>query len=59
MALVVLAPQTLDEMELMVRSKFEEVNNYKTLQPKHGQPLFGVDSLPYFFLFDLFKSYES
>ena len=46
MALVVLAPQTLDEMELMVRSKFEEVNNYKTLQPKHGQPLFEVDSLP-------------
>jgi len=46
MALVVLAPQTLDEMELMVRSKFEEVNNYKTLQPKHGQPLFEANSLP-------------
>ena len=46
MVLVVLSPQTLDEMELMVRGKFEAVGNHKIPQLKHEQQLFEAGSLP-------------
>ncbi len=46
MTLVVVAPNSLDELEAMVRGHFDAVPNYKSAQPKHGQPLFKKDSLP-------------
>ena len=46
MALVVLSPQTLDELELMIRGKFEEVSNHKIPKLKHEKQLFEADSLP-------------
>lgn len=46
MALVVLAPNSLDELESMVRSRFEAVPNSQSKQPKHGQPLFEKGQLP-------------
>lgn len=46
MTLVVVAPNSLDELEAMVRGRFDAVPNYKSVQPKHGQPLFKKNSLP-------------
>jgi insulysin len=46
MALVVLAPNSLDELESMVRPRFEVVPNSQSKQPKHGQPLFEKGQLP-------------
>jgi insulysin len=46
MTLVVLAPKSLDELESMVRKRFEEVPNYQSVQPEHKQPLFKEGSLP-------------
>lgn len=46
MTLVVVAPNSLDELETMVRGRFDAVPNYKSVQPKHGQPLFKKNSLP-------------
>ena len=46
MTLVVLAPQSLDELESMVRKRFDEVPNYQSVQPEHKQPLFKEGSLP-------------
>ncbi|MFT6492372.1 insulinase family protein [uncultured Porticoccus sp.] len=39
MALVVLAPQPLDQLEAMVRDRFANVPNHASQQPKHGKPL--------------------
>lgn len=46
MALVVLAPNSLDELETLVRERFESVPNHHSSQPKHGQPLFTAGALP-------------
>ena len=46
MALVVLAPRSLDELQAMVLERFQEVPNFKTEKPFHGQPLFREGSLP-------------
>ena len=46
MALVVLAPMDLDELELMVRAKFSEVKNSNSIQLEHKEPLFTVGALP-------------
>lgn len=46
MALVVVAPNTLDELEGMVRERFQEIPSFNSLQPRHGQPLFEPGSLP-------------
>ncbi|MEH6468610.1 MAG: insulinase family protein [Porticoccus sp.] len=46
MTLVVLAPNSLDELESMVRPRFEVVPNSDSKQPKHGQPLFEKGQLP-------------
>ena len=46
MTLVVVAPNSLDELDAMVRGRFNAVPNYKSAQPKHGQPLFKKNSLP-------------
>ena len=46
MTLVVLAPNSLDELELMVRPRFERVPNTQSEQPKHGQALFEKGKLP-------------
>ena len=46
MALVVLAPKSLDELESIVVARFEEVKNSNKPQIKHGQPLFVEGSLP-------------
>ncbi len=46
MTLVVLAPRTLDELEAVVRARFEEVPNFDSAKPVHGKPLFKAGSLP-------------
>lgn len=46
MALVVLAPSSLDELQAMVLERFQEVPNFNTDKPVHGQPLFAQGSLP-------------
>ncbi len=46
MTLVVLAPNSLDELESMVASRFEAVPNKNAEQPVHGQPLFEKGRLP-------------
>lgn len=46
MTLVVLAPASLDELESIVRSRFEPVPNREIEQPVHGQPLFVDGALP-------------
>ncbi|MEZ5530199.1 MAG: insulinase family protein [Porticoccaceae bacterium] len=46
MALVVLAPRTLDELEGLVRDRFEAVPNFHSDKPEHGKPLFKADALP-------------
>ncbi len=46
MTLVVLAPNSLDELESMVTSRFEAVDNKNAEQPVHGQPLFEQGRLP-------------
>jgi len=47
MALVVLAPKSLDELESVVTAKFNEVKNTDKLQFRHKQPLFKDGVLPY------------
>jgi len=46
MTLVVIAPNTLDELEKMVRDRFGAVPNFKSAQPKHGESLFSDGKLP-------------
>ncbi|WP_461481867.1 insulinase family protein [Porticoccus sp.] len=46
MALVVLAPSPLDQLESMVRQRFEEVPNFDSAKPVHGKPLFQTGALP-------------
>lgn len=46
MTLVVIAPNTLDELEEMVTTRFGAVPNFKSVQPKHGEPLFDKGQLP-------------
>jgi len=46
MALVVLAPRGLDELETMVRERFKDVPNFQTEPPVHGKPLFEESDLP-------------
>ena len=47
MALVVLAPKSLDELESVVTAKFNEVKNTDKVQFRHKQPLFKDGMLPY------------
>ncbi|TNE77154.1 MAG: hypothetical protein EP334_07215, partial [Gammaproteobacteria bacterium] len=46
MALVVLAPRSLDDLETMVRERFEAVPDHKSDRPVHGKPLFKSGELP-------------
>ena len=46
MTLVVIAPNTLDELEEMVLDRFSAVPNFKSAQPQHGEPLFNQAQLP-------------
>jgi len=46
MSLAVYGPQSLDELEAMVRGRFERIEN-RNLSPKvHDEPLFSPDTLP-------------
>jgi len=47
MALVILAPKSLDELESIITAKFNEVKNTDKLQFRHKQPLFRDGALPY------------
>jgi len=46
MTLSVYGPQSLDELEAMVRPRFTAIENRNLKQKKHEQPLFRADELP-------------
>ncbi|WP_438951751.1 insulinase family protein [Porticoccus sp.] len=46
MALVVLAPQPLDQLEAMVKERFTAVPNHASQQPVHGKPLLKPGEAP-------------
>ncbi|KPP97159.1 insulinase family protein [Marinobacter sp. HL-58] len=59
MTLAVYGPQSLDELEAMVRGRFDRIENRKLNAKVHDEPLFSPDTLPARLTVDALKDIRS